>query len=87
VAGVWKRLHDEELGSLYASSNIRVIKLRMRWTGHVAYMGDMRNMYNVLVGKSEGRRPLGRHRLRCEDNIGMDLREIGWESVNWIHVA
>jgi len=77
VAGVWKRLHDEELGSLYASSNIRVIKLRMRWTGHVAYMGDMRNMYNVLVGKSEGRRPLGRHRLmcRCGDTMKQELKE------------
>jgi len=84
----WRTLHNKKLHNLYASQNIRVIKSRkMRWTGHVAYMGDMRNMYNVLVGKSEGRRPLGRHRLRCEDNIGMDLREIGWESVNWIHVA
>jgi len=50
-------------------------------------MGDMRNAHNILIGKPEGKRPLGRPRSRWEGNIGMDLREIGWESVDWIHLA
>jgi hypothetical protein len=63
------------------------IKLRrMRWVGHVACMGERRNMYRVLVGKPEGKRPLGR-RHRWEDGIKMDLREIGWGGVEWIHLA
>jgi hypothetical protein len=60
---------------------------RMRWGGHVAHMGQMRNAYNILVGKPEEMRPLGRPRQRWEHNIRMDLREIGWEGVDWIHVA
>jgi hypothetical protein len=69
---------------LYASPNIiRVIKSRrMRWVGHVARMGEMRNVYKILVGKPEGKRPLRRSRRRWEDNIGMYLRKIGWEGVN-----
>jgi hypothetical protein len=72
---------------LYSSSNIvRVIKSRrIRWAGHVAPMGEGRGVYRVLVGKPEGKRPLGRSRHRWEDNIKMDLREIGIDGVNWIH--
>jgi hypothetical protein len=66
VAGGWRRLHNEELLNLYTSPNIvRVIKLRrVRWEGHVARMGKMRNAYNILVVKPEGKRPLGRPRRR-----------------------
>jgi hypothetical protein len=59
----------------------------MRWAGHVAYMGEMRNAYRILVGKSEGKRPLGRHRLRLKVDIRLCLREIGCGGVNWIHLA
>jgi hypothetical protein len=66
---------------LYSSPNIiRVIKSRrMIWTGHVARMGERRNAYRILVGKPEGKRPLGRPRRRWVDNIKMDLREVGWD--------
>jgi hypothetical protein len=65
---------------------IRVIKSRrMRWAGHVARMGEVRNAYSILDGKPEGSRPLGRPRRKWEDNIGMDLREIGFGDVDWIH--
>jgi len=66
VTGEWIRLHNEELNDLYSSLNIvRVIKSRrMRWVGHVARMGEERGMYRVLLGKPEGRRPLGRPRRR-----------------------
>jgi len=76
----WGKLHNEEHSDLYSSLNIiRVIKLRrMRWAGHVAPMGLRRGAYRVLVGKTEGKRPLGRPRHRWEDNIKMDLQEVGW---------
>jgi hypothetical protein len=84
VTGEWRKLHNEELHILYSSPNIiRQIKSRrMRWAGHVARMGEERNVYRVWMGKSEGKRPLGRPRRRWEDGIRMDLREIGWGSVN-----
>jgi hypothetical protein len=89
VTGGWKKLRNEELHDLYSSSSIiRVIKTRrMRWAGHVARMGEMRGAYNILVGRPEGRRPLGRPRCRWEDNIRMDLGEIGFGDVDWIHLA
>jgi hypothetical protein len=89
VTGGWRKLHNEELHGLYSSPIIiRVIKARrMRWAGHVARMGEVRGAYDILVGKSEGRRPLGRPRRRWEDNIKMDLREIGFGDVDWINLA
>jgi hypothetical protein len=89
VTGGWRKLHNEKLHSLYSSPSIvRVIKARrMRWAGHMARMGKVRGAYNILVGRPEGRRPLGRPRRRCEDNIKMDVREIGFGDVDWIHWA
>jgi hypothetical protein len=80
VTGEWRRLHNKELYALYSSPNIiRVMKSRrLRWAGHVACMGERRGAYSALVGKPEGRRPLGRPRRRWEDNIKMDLRDVGW---------
>ena len=82
-------LYPEQLSDLYASPNIvRVIKSRrMRWAGHVARMGEERGVYRVLVGKPEGRRPLGRPRHRWVDNIRMDLQEVGCGNVDWIGLA
>jgi hypothetical protein len=79
VIGGWRKLHNEEIHNLYCSSSIiRIIKSkRTRWEGHVARMGEKRIAYRILVGKPEGKRPLKRPRRRWEDNIRMDLREIG----------
>jgi hypothetical protein len=89
VTGCWRQLHNEELRGLYSSSSIvQVIRARStRWAGHVARMGEVRGAYNILVGRPEGRKPLGRPRRRWEDNIKMDLREIGFGDVDWIHLA
>jgi hypothetical protein len=89
VTGGWRKLHNEELHGLYSSPSIvRAIKAtRMRWAGQVARMGEVRGAYNSLVGRPEGRTPLGRPRRRWEDNIKMDLKEIGFGDVDWIHWA
>ena len=89
VTGEWRKLHNEELNDLYCSPNVvRVVKLRrMRWAGHVACMGERRGVYRVLVGKPEGKRPLGRPRCRWEDNIKMDLQELEFGGMDWIELA
>jgi hypothetical protein len=89
VTGDWKKLHNDELHNLYSSPNtIRMIKSRrMRWTGHVERMGEMRNAYRILVGKPEARRPLGRQICGWVNNIKMDLGEIGWDGRDWIDLA
>ena len=76
LSGEWRKLHNEELSDLYSLPYIvRVVKSRrMRWAGHVARMGEERVVHRVLVGKPEGKSPLGRPRLRWEDNIKMDLQ-------------
>jgi len=80
-----EKMLNDELHSLYSSPNIvRVIKLRrMRWTEHEACMEEGRGVHRVLVGRPEGKKPLGRPRRRWEDNIKMDLREIGIDGANW----
>jgi hypothetical protein len=86
--GSWRKLHNDKLHSLYSSPNTKVIKLRrLRWEGHVTCMGEGRGIYRVLVGRPEGKRPLGRSRRTWEDNIKMDLREIGIYGANWIQLA
>jgi hypothetical protein len=84
VTGGWRKLHN-----LYSSpSIIRIIKSRtMRWAGHVARMGEKRNVYRLLVRKPEGNRPLGRPRRKWIDNIKIDLLEKGLNVVDWICVA
>jgi hypothetical protein len=85
MTGEWRKLHNEELNDLYSLPNIvRVDKSRrMRWAGHVARMGE-RGVHRVLVGKPEGKRPLGKPRRRWEDNNKMDLQEVGEGRVEWM---
>jgi hypothetical protein len=80
VTGEWRRIHNGERYDLYSSSNIiRVIKSRrMRWAGHVARMGERRGAYRILVGISEGKTIFRKPMRRWEDNIKLDLQEVGW---------
>jgi len=88
VKGGWRRPNNEELNDLYSSPNIvQVIKSRMRWVGHVARMGEERGVYRVLVGKPEGKKPLGRPRHRWVDNIRTDRQEVGCGYMDWIGLA
>ena len=89
IIGEWRKLHNEKLNVVYASpSTVRVIKSRrMRWAGHVTRMGERIDVYRVLVGKPERRRPLGRPRRRWEENIKIDLQEVGRGSMDWIELA
>jgi hypothetical protein len=89
VTGGWGKLHNEELHNLYSSQSIiRITKSRrMRLAGHVARMGEKRNVHRLLVGKPEGKKPLGRPRRRWIDNIKMGLLEIGVSVVDWIGLA
>jgi hypothetical protein len=89
MTGGWRKLHNEELRDLYSSpSIIRIIKSRrMRWAEHVARMGEKRDAYRLLVGKPEGKRPLGGPRRRWVDNIRIDVGEVGWSDVDWIGLA
>jgi len=89
IAGEWRKLHNEELNYLYCSPNILLVikSRRIRWAGQVARMGEGRGMYRFLVWKPEGKRPLGRPRHRWEDNIKMDLQEVGCVGMDWIELA
>ena len=89
VTGEWRKLHNEELRDLYSLPNIvQVLKSRrMSWAGHVARMGEGRVVHRVLVGKPERKRPLGRLRRRWEDNIKMDLQEVGGGGGDWMELA
>jgi hypothetical protein len=87
--GSWRKLHNDELHSLYSSSSIvrATISRGMRWAGHVGRIGEVRGVYRVLVGKPEDKRPPGRSRRMWEDNIKIDLKEIGMDEGNWIRLA
>ena len=89
VTGEWIKLHSEELNDLYCSQNIlRMIKSRrMRLEWHVARVGEERGVYRVLLGKPEGKSPLGRPRRRLEDNNKMDLQEVGCGGMEWLELA
>ncbi|KAJ4428389.1 hypothetical protein ANN_24409 [Periplaneta americana] len=89
VTGELRKLHNTELHALYSSPGIikNIKSRRLRWAGHVARMGESRNSYIVLVGKPEGKRPLGRRRLRWEDNIKMDLREVEYADRDWLNLC
>jgi len=89
VTGEWRKLHNEEFNDLYCSPNIvRVIKSRrMKWAGHVACLEERGGVYRLLVGKPEGKKPLGRPRRRWEDNIKMNLQKVGCKDMDWIELA
>ena len=89
VAGEWRKLHNEELNDLYSLPNIvRVIKLRrMRWAGHVARMGERKGVHRIFVEKPDGKRPFSRTRRRWEDNIKMDIQDVGCGSMEKIELA
>jgi hypothetical protein len=89
MAGGWRILLTEELHNLNVPPHVNgVIKSRrIRWTGNVARIGEMRKVYNILVRKTERKSPLGTPRCTRQNNIKMDLKEIPWEGVDWIHLA
>ena len=89
LTGEWRKLRNEELNNLYSLRNIvRVVKSRrMRWAGHVARVGEDRGVHRVLVGKPEGKRPLGRPRRRWENSIKMDIQEVGGGRGAWMELA
>jgi hypothetical protein len=86
VTGGWRKLCIEELHNLYSSPSIISVtkSKRIRWAGHVALMEAKRNAYGILVGMTEGKRPLGTPRHRWVDNTKMDLRVTGWGGMDWI---
>ena len=92
VTGEWRKLHNEEISALYSSPNIvRVIKSRrMYWVGYVTHTGERRGVYRVLVGKPEGKRPLEKTRRRWQDNIKIDLQEVGYgvrAGSSWLRIG
>jgi len=89
ITGEWRKLRNEEFSDLYSlPSIVWVVKSRrMRWAGYVARMGEGRVVHSVLVGKPEGKRPLGRPRRRWEDIIEMDLQEVGGGCGDWMELA
>jgi hypothetical protein len=89
VIGEWRKLHNEELSDLYSLPNIVrvVISRKMRLVGHVARMGEGRVVHGILVGRPDGKRPLGRQRRRWEDNIMMDLQDVGGGCGDWMELA
>jgi hypothetical protein len=89
ATGEWRKLHIDELNDLYPLPNIvRMVKSRrMRWAGHVAHMGEETGVHRVLVGKPEGKKPLRRPRRRWEDNIKMDVQEVGEGCGDWMELA
>jgi hypothetical protein len=87
ATGGWRKLHNEELHNLYSSPNIMIKSRRVSWAGHLARIGATRNAYKILVGNPEVKRPLGRPRRRLVDNIKLELREIGWDDMDWIDLA
>ena len=89
MTGEWRKLYNEELNDLYSLPNIVwVVKSRrMRWAGHVARMWEDRGVHRVLVGKPEGKRPLGRPRRRWDDNIKMDLQEVRRGRGDWMELV
>ena len=93
VTGEWRKLPNKELNDQYFSPSIVLVmkSRRMRWVGHTARMGERRDVYRVLVGKPEGKNPLGRPRRRWEDNIKIDLQEMGcgvaWSGLIWLRIG
>jgi hypothetical protein len=89
VTGQWRKLHNEELCDLYSFPNmVWVVKpRRIRWVGHVVRMGEGRSVHRVLVGKPEGMRLVGRPTRRCEDNIKMELQEVGGGCEDWMELV